>query len=311
MADTAKTVERVADRFVKQLTNAFEVALSRGAVRINLNQLEAALAGGSRTAATNQALRALDVDDLRVLAKRQPLEDHLLDVAQASADATRCAVRPTGTGRPPTSVPPAPSSPALPPRAAPPVVPTRPDVVTEQVRAVDDLARALPAPRPMPPRQELLDSTTDYVGGSAPINDALRYGNQIPAGYREAADNLAAAIANSPMAEARTLYRIVPNEVADEWKAGTTMLDPAFVSTTKSSNFLREMASELEDFGGTAADFTTVIIRTQRGTGGLDVNQILGPRHMFARQQEIILAPGTKFEISEEAGQKILTVVKP
>lgn len=97
MADTSGVVERVADRFVKQLTNAFEAALAAGASSIDVSALAGAIERGSRTAAQDIAERAEDADHLRVLARRQPLEDHLLDVAEASANATRCMVRPTAT----------------------------------------------------------------------------------------------------------------------------------------------------------------------------------------------------------------------
>jgi len=300
MADTAKVVERVADRFVKQITNAFEAALAAGASRISEAALAAAFQSGSRQGARQQAERGVDADSLRVLAKRQPLEDHLLDVAEASANATRCMTRPTGSGVP------------TPPAGSVPLPPATSAISAERATAAaEDLVQSLQAVRPMPPRQRLIDSTTDYVGGSEPINAALRYGQEIPLGYRQAADDIAAAISHAPMAEAKTLYRIVPNEVAAEWRAGTTMTDPAFVSTTKSPNFLREMAGDIEDFGGSVADFTLVEIRTLPGTGGLDVNELLGPRHMFARQKEIILGPGTRFQITEENGRKILSVVKP
>lgn len=97
MADTAKIVERVADQFVMRLTAAFESALAAGASRVSEQQLATALADG-KDAAMRQALRMLDADDLRVLVERkQPLPEHLLDVAETSANATRCAVRPTAS----------------------------------------------------------------------------------------------------------------------------------------------------------------------------------------------------------------------
>lgn len=99
MADTAKVVERIADRFLKTFTDAFESALSRGSNRISESQLANAITSGNERSAVNQALRALDVEDLHVLVQKQPLSEHLLDVAEESANATRCAVRPTGPGR--------------------------------------------------------------------------------------------------------------------------------------------------------------------------------------------------------------------
>jgi len=96
MASTADVVERVADRHVKRLTGPLEVALRRGAGRINESALATALAG-SRERAIRLAEDAIEDDDLRVLVLKTPLTDRLLDVAQESADATRCAVRPTTT----------------------------------------------------------------------------------------------------------------------------------------------------------------------------------------------------------------------
>lgn len=93
-ADIATVVERVANQFVKQLTNAFEGALPAGAGGISEQRLAAALEAGDTAAAERLLERALSGDYLRVLVTKQPLTDHLLDVAQASADATRCMVRP-------------------------------------------------------------------------------------------------------------------------------------------------------------------------------------------------------------------------
>lgn len=97
MASTADIVERVADRHVKRLTGPLESALRRGASRISESALTAALASGSRERAIRLVEHAIEDDDLRVLAVRMSLDDRLLDVAQESADATRCAVRPTTT----------------------------------------------------------------------------------------------------------------------------------------------------------------------------------------------------------------------
>lgn len=97
MADTAQVVQRVADQFVMRLADAFGAALAAGAVHISEAALARAFEVGSRASATAQALRAEDPGTLRTLVTKQPLTDHLLDVAQASADATRCAVQPTAT----------------------------------------------------------------------------------------------------------------------------------------------------------------------------------------------------------------------
>lgn len=95
MADaTARIVEKVADRFVRRLVNALEAGLAAGAAEISEVQLAGALERGSRTAAQQLVARAVPGDYLRTLARRQPMSDHLLDVAEASANATRCAVRP-------------------------------------------------------------------------------------------------------------------------------------------------------------------------------------------------------------------------
>lgn len=94
MATTAETVRRVADKHVKRLTNAVEGALRRGVSRVDESALASALASGNRARATMIAQRAVDDGDLRTLA-REPLEERLLDIAGETADATRCAVRPT------------------------------------------------------------------------------------------------------------------------------------------------------------------------------------------------------------------------
>lgn len=94
MASTADTVRGVADRHVKRLTVAVEDALRRGVGRVSESALAAAIESGSRARAIAVAQRAVDDDDLRTLA-REPLEERLLDVASDTADATRCAVRPT------------------------------------------------------------------------------------------------------------------------------------------------------------------------------------------------------------------------
>lgn len=97
MADTSRIVDRVAARFVKQLTDPIEAALQRGGQR--LSGLEAALHRGE-AAALRIVDHAVQDADLRVLATKRPMEERLLDVAEESANATRCSVRPTGTGRP-------------------------------------------------------------------------------------------------------------------------------------------------------------------------------------------------------------------
>lgn len=94
MATTAQVVERVADRHVKRLTGPLVEALSRGRTRMNESALATAMSVG-RSRALDVALRAIEDGDLRVLAARRPMAERLLDVAQESADATRCAVRPT------------------------------------------------------------------------------------------------------------------------------------------------------------------------------------------------------------------------
>lgn len=96
MPSTAAIVERVADRHVKRLTGPIEAALSRGAARINESALATALTG-SVERAIRLAENAIEDSDLRVLVVKVPMSDRLLDVAQESADATRCAVRPTTT----------------------------------------------------------------------------------------------------------------------------------------------------------------------------------------------------------------------
>ena len=98
MADTAKVVERVADRHVKRLTDALEAALPRARGRLSDGALVSALERG-RATAMRLVDGAVEDGDLRVLAAKRPMEERLLDVAQESADATRCAVRPTGPGR--------------------------------------------------------------------------------------------------------------------------------------------------------------------------------------------------------------------
>lgn len=95
MADsTAKVVERVADRHVKRLTDAFEAALSSGAADISEDALVRALERG-QSAALRLVLPAANASHLRTLAAPRPLADHLLDVAEDSANATRCMTRPT------------------------------------------------------------------------------------------------------------------------------------------------------------------------------------------------------------------------
>lgn len=95
MASTAQTLVKVADRHVKRLTGPIEAALRAGQGRISESALSAALSSGSRERAIQIAERAIQDNDLRVLAVKAPMTERLLDIAQESADATRCAVRPT------------------------------------------------------------------------------------------------------------------------------------------------------------------------------------------------------------------------
>lgn len=97
MASTADIVERVADRHVKRFVGPIEAALRRGAGRISESALTVALSSSSPERAIRLAERAINDEDLRVLAIKMPMDDRLLDIAQESADATRCAVRPTTT----------------------------------------------------------------------------------------------------------------------------------------------------------------------------------------------------------------------
>lgn len=95
MADAvARVVERVADQFVKQLTDAFERALAAGAADFSEDALARALAT-SEAAAMRVVAGAAAPAHLRELVARQPLTDHLLDVAETSANSTRCMTRPT------------------------------------------------------------------------------------------------------------------------------------------------------------------------------------------------------------------------
>jgi len=94
MASTANTVRNVADRHVNRLTVAVEGALRRGVGRVSESALSSAIQSGSRARALAIALHAVEDADLRTLV-REPLDERLLDVASDTADATRCAVRPT------------------------------------------------------------------------------------------------------------------------------------------------------------------------------------------------------------------------
>lgn len=99
MATTADIVQRVADRHVNRLTNALEAALRVAGSRISESALAAALAAGAagRERAIEMVLEAIEDADLRTLAAKQQTTVWLLDVAEDSANATRCAVRPTTT----------------------------------------------------------------------------------------------------------------------------------------------------------------------------------------------------------------------
>lgn len=94
MADTSRIVDRVAARFVNRLTGPLEAALRRPGGR--LSEAEAALERGA-AAAERLVSQAVEEQDMRLLATREPMEERLLDVAEESANATRCAVRPTAT----------------------------------------------------------------------------------------------------------------------------------------------------------------------------------------------------------------------
>lgn len=94
MAAPEDIVRKVADRHVNRLMTAVEGALRRGVGRVSESALASAIQSGSRARAIAIAEHAVDEADLRTLV-REPLDDRLLDVAEETADATRCSVRPT------------------------------------------------------------------------------------------------------------------------------------------------------------------------------------------------------------------------
>lgn len=93
--------QRVADRHVRPMTAALVVALSGS--NVSLEQLEAALARGDRSAVERIALGGVDGDALmtlssattRVLAQRTGLANSYSTIMKESADASRCLTRPT------------------------------------------------------------------------------------------------------------------------------------------------------------------------------------------------------------------------
>lgn len=161
---TAKAVERVADRHVKRLTAAFENGLAAGSGNISEAQLAALFERGNRTGAQQAAARGADAGTLRVLEVKRPLEDRLLDVAEDSANATRCAVRPTGTG-----IPAAPTG-GTPTASGTTLEAVRAMVGTDTVAVTADMSRAIRST----PMQQLRGDLPSVAEMQAALSEAAR-----------------------------------------------------------------------------------------------------------------------------------------
>jgi hypothetical protein len=185
-------------------------------------------------------------------------------------------------------------------------------VATEQAQAVDDLRRALAAPRPMPPSETVREAIDSYTtGGAESVNNALRSGWEIEKGYRQEALDLAAAIGNSPSAMPRTLYRAMPRAITDQWVDGAVMVDPAFVSTSSNPRILSVLEDTLLDNGLRPASYVQIQIDIPQGYGALDVNATMGRSYYSREQSEVLLAPGGTFNVARAGDTWILKAVKP
>ncbi len=104
---TWRQIQIAADRHVSAFRRMFDVAFAEARAAISLAKLEQAFATGDRAAVERLVLTALDVDELRNLDAARaatvapfralagsPLQEAMLDVASASADATRCSIKP-------------------------------------------------------------------------------------------------------------------------------------------------------------------------------------------------------------------------
>ena len=131
-----------------------------------------------------------------------------------------------------------------------------------------------------------------YIQGSATTNAMLRAGDELPPLYARRVDRIDSAIEKVSLSQPVNVYRGVEADKVVIGKVGTTISDPAYVSTSASS----QIAASFRSVG---ADHVLFEYRLQPGQHALAMDAIDedGP----GSEQEVLLARGQRFMVVEDS----------
>ena len=164
-----------------------------------------------------------------------------------------------------------------------------------------------------------MNALEDYVQGSPNVRISLQEvlrGNASVNAQKSASqfpiEELKRAIQRSEIRQNTVVYRGTSNQDILNAKVGDVIVEKGFTSTSKEYRQAEKFAGKLADSQGNIKD-TIVRIQLPRGTKGLDVNSTyegfkdvsvpgyarsgLKFENSFVAEQEVLLPPGTKFEV--------------
>ena len=149
--------------------------------------------------------------------------------------------------------------------------------------------------------EDFTDTFFEYLTDSESINGALREG-----GEHEAIKPLDDAFDQLPIngKDVPTLYRggVLKNEIFNNLKAGDTISDKAFMSTTSQREtgeaFVDQAFEDLSEFGN-VEDFESVLFVIDKGDGNFKALPLSTFDEEFSEELEFLLKRDSKFRVDK------------